>query len=60
MFSICANMEFAHLPNAGGIYDQDPRLMDIWEQIWAEKAKFQSEQEAERERKSKASARARK
>lgn len=27
-------MEFSHLPVAGGIYDQDPKLVSQWEEIF--------------------------
>lgn len=28
MFVLCENMKWAHLPVAGGIYDQSPELID--------------------------------
>lgn len=35
LFIICKAMEWHHLPNAGGLYDQSPRLLDDWLYIWA-------------------------
>jgi hypothetical protein len=50
LFSICEALKWNHLPNEGGIYDQHPDLLDQWQVVWQERAKYESEQE----RKSKA------
>jgi hypothetical protein len=38
-------MEWNHLPIAGGIWDQDPELLDSFLIIWSEYAKKQKEDE---------------
>jgi hypothetical protein len=38
MYAICETMKW-RLPVAGGIYDQDPELLDFWYIIISEKAK---------------------
>lgn len=38
-------MKWAHLPNAGGIYDQHPQLLLEWNAIFAKQAE-KSEREA--------------
>lgn len=45
-------MNWAHLPVAGGIYDQHPQLIDEWFVLFAEKAAHdkQEEERAKRER----------
>lgn len=51
LWSLCKNMEFSHLPVAGGIYDQDPKLVSQWEEIFRavnEKAKHDADK-AERD-----------
>lgn len=47
MFSLCANMKWNHLPNAGGLYDQDPGLLEKFTYIFA---KVNEHQEQERRR----------
>lgn len=42
-------MKWNHLPNAGGIYDQHPQLLEEWQYIFQEKAEHE-EREQERER----------
>ncbi|HEY6019720.1 MAG TPA: hypothetical protein VIY48_07410 [Candidatus Paceibacterota bacterium] len=40
-------MKWAHLPNAGGLYEQDPDLLDGFEIIFQERSDYER---AERER----------
>ncbi len=51
-------MKWAHLPVAGGIYDQDPRFIEAITLIMARRAEYQREKDErdarERERKNKA------
>lgn len=37
LFAMCEAMRWAHLPVAGGLYDQHPKLLADWEVIWAAK-----------------------
>jgi hypothetical protein len=47
MFALCEQMKWAHLPNAGGLYEQDPDLLDGFEIIFQERSDYER---AERER----------
>lgn len=47
-------MKWAHLPVAGGLYDQHPQLLDEISFIFKERAKYQEKQRKEDERKNKA------
>lgn len=51
---MCAAMKWAHLPVAGGLYDQHPLLMDRFAYIFSEQAKHEEAQrkkeEADRKR----------
>jgi hypothetical protein len=38
LFSLCENMRWNHLPRAGGLYDQHPRLLEQWRILFREKA----------------------
>lgn len=38
-------MSWTHLPNAGGIYDQDPELLDKFKILWS----LQNEHEREKQ-----------
>ena len=49
MFLVCESMKWNHLPVAGGIYDQDPRLMDKFAEIFSYRAEFQAK-EAEKQK----------
>lgn len=37
-------MNWAHLPVAGGVYDQDPELLEQWLEIWKVKAAVADEE----------------
>jgi hypothetical protein len=50
MFTICAAMEWKHLPVAGGLYDQSPAFMDDMLYIMQEKA-IAEERKREKEKK---------
>lgn len=41
MFALCEGMKWAHLPNAGGLYDQDPELLDGFRIIFYERSKHE-------------------
>lgn len=41
-------MKWAHLPVAGGLYDQDPALLDGFQIIFHERAEAEAEAEAKR------------
>lgn len=45
MFWLCESMKWNHLPVAGGIYDQHPGLLEKWEFMFSERAKYEREQE---------------
>jgi hypothetical protein len=44
-------MEFRHLPTAGGIYDQNPEMLDRFQYIWMKLNEQREREEAERKRK---------
>jgi hypothetical protein len=46
-------LKFNHLPVAGGLYDQDPRLLEDWAYIFARRAERDREEQERQERKSK-------
>jgi hypothetical protein len=53
MFMICERMKWAHLPEAGGIYDQHPDLLDAFLIIFHERSEFEAEEESKRQAESK-------
>jgi len=59
VYALCAAMEWSHLPRAGGIYDQDPDLLDGFREIFAAQAEHDSNEARKQERKSKAASRGR-
>lgn len=50
MFSLCSDLKWNWLPNGGGLYDQDPELLDAFRYIFSEIKKHEAEQEAKRQR----------
>jgi hypothetical protein len=46
-------MRWNHLPVAGGIYDQHPRLLDEWQVIFEAQARQREKEQAEHEAKAK-------
>jgi hypothetical protein len=46
-------MRWNHLPVAGGIYDQHPRLIDEWQVIFEAQARQHEKERAEQEAKTK-------
>lgn len=49
LFSLCSGMKWAHLPVAGGLYDQDPALLDAFSYIFQKVAENeQAENEKQR------------
>jgi hypothetical protein len=49
MFMLCEAMKWSHLPVAGGIYDQDPDLLDGFLIIFHERSEHDAK-EAEKNR----------
>lgn len=52
LFADCERMKWAHLPVAGGIYDQHPDLLAGFRVIWAAQAEEADRQEKQRARQS--------
>jgi len=52
LFALCRAMEFNHLPVAGGLYDQDPELLDQWLEIWRLQAAHDKREREREKRKS--------
>lgn len=50
MFSLCSDFKWNWLPNGGGLYDQDPELLDAFRYIFSEIKKYEAEQEQRRQR----------
>lgn len=48
MFALCEAMKWNHLPLAGGLYEQDPELLDGFMYIFGERAAYEEEQERKR------------
>jgi len=46
-------MKWNHLPVAGGIYDQHPKLIDEWEYLFSIKAEQEAKEQARQEREAK-------
>lgn len=51
MFQLCESMKWSHLPIAGGLYDQDPDLLDGFMIIFAARAKHDEEERKKEEAK---------
>ena len=49
MFMLCEAMKWSHLPVAGGIYDQDPDLLDGFLIIFQKRSEHEA-REAEKDR----------
>lgn len=45
---MCARMDWNHLPVEGGLYNQHPELLEQWQVVWEEKAKYEAEKERKR------------
>jgi len=52
MFSLCESMKWAHLPVAGGLYDQDPDLLSKFQYMFQQRAKHESEERQKQKRES--------
>jgi hypothetical protein len=50
LFIICEGMNFTHLPQAGGLYDQHPRLLDRWVTIWVMRGENEEREKAKKAR----------
>lgn len=48
LYSICSAMDFNHLPVAGGIYDQHPKLVEQWQMLFEARAEKRKLDEAKR------------
>ena len=55
LYVLCKYMKWAHLPVAGGLYDQHPKLLDEWMMIINIDSQMQNKEMKSAERKSKAS-----
>jgi len=53
LYSICAALKFSALPVAGGLYDQDPQLLEEWSYIIERRAERDREEQERASRKSK-------
>lgn len=53
MFSLCEGMKWSHLPVAGGLYDQHPKLLDEWRIIFQIRAEIEAKRAKEDERRNK-------
>lgn len=59
LFALCEQMKWSHLPVAGGIYDQHPKLLEEWQIIFAARARKEEQERRIEERKSKSPLRGR-
>lgn len=50
LFALLDGMKWAHLPVAGGLYDQSPELLDAFRHIFAERGKEQDRERKKNER----------
>jgi len=46
---MCQALEWNHLPVAGGLYDQHPKLIDEWEILFAAVAKHEKQEQARKD-----------
>jgi len=51
MFALCDNMKWSHLPNAGGLYDQDPDFIEKMQHLFSERNEHQRKEQEEQRRK---------
>lgn len=49
MFTLCEAMKWNHLPLAGGLYDQDPDLLDGFRIIFHERSVHEAAEERKRD-----------
>lgn len=56
LYILCKSMKWTHLPVAGGIYDQHPKLLDDWLAIMAVDHEVEERKLKEQERKAKSGA----
>lgn len=54
LFALCDAMKWAHLPVAGGIYDQHPQLIEEFQYIFNVKHKHEADDAAREAAKAKA------
>lgn len=47
MFSLCEAMKWSHLPLAGGIYAQDPQLLEWFRIIFSERSEYEAAKQAD-------------
>lgn len=55
LFALLDGMKWSHLPNAGGLYDQDPKLLDDFRYIFAKRGEEQERERKKNEREANAS-----
>ena len=56
MFVMCESMKWNHLPNGGGLYEQDPDLLDGFLYIFGVRSEYEEKKNAERESEAKRAA----
>jgi hypothetical protein len=59
LFVMCEQMKWSHLPVAGGLYDQHPRLLEEWNIIFTARNKKEEQDRKMEERKNKSASRSR-
>lgn len=52
LFSLCSAMEWNHLPLAGGLYDQNPKLIDQFRVLFHEVNEARKRKDDKRKRES--------
>jgi hypothetical protein len=50
LYALCKSLGWAALPNAGGLYDQHPKLISEWETLISIESEHERKESAERER----------
>jgi hypothetical protein len=50
MFSLCADLKWNWLPNGGGLYDQDPEMLEAFRYIFSAIKQHEAEEEVKRKR----------
>lgn len=54
LFILCDAMRWAHLPTAGGLYDQDPQLLEEFAIIFTRRSEYERNKQAAQEAKDQA------
>jgi hypothetical protein len=48
---MCEAMDWNHLPMAGGLYDQNPELLERWRYLFTERSRYEEIKRKEEQRK---------